>query len=212
MAQYFTESIDVRTLILSERERYFELITHQKQMFACQSQIQGKGVISGELIREGDFILELCGERENQKKKGDGEDREVGEKRNGFEFMSASGNLVIDSEKSSGPAKYINHSCVPNCEMVTVNLKKIGGETLEVMFIKAIRDIYLFEEVTICYPWIVGKRDIMTICECCEDKCRGVVEQFAFPVEKGAETKSEDVTVWEGGDSYYRREKDDRNL
>jgi SET domain-containing protein len=77
-------------------------------------------------------------------------------------FGLGDGSVVIDGQ---GTAKYINHSCDPNCESV-----EIGGR----VWIKAIRNIAPGEEITYDYCLYDGD-DGEALCNCGAANCRGTM-------------------------------------
>jgi hypothetical protein len=77
-------------------------------------------------------------------------------------FGLGDGSIVIDGE---GPAKYINHSCDPNCE---------SSEVRGRIWIKALRKISAGEELTYDYCLYDGGED-EAICNCGAKKCRGTM-------------------------------------
>ena len=77
-------------------------------------------------------------------------------------FGLGDGSVVIDGQ---GTAKYINHSCDPNCESV-----EVGGR----IWIKSIRNIAPGEEITYDYCLYDGD-DGEAKCNCGAAKCRGTM-------------------------------------
>lgn len=74
-------------------------------------------------------------------------------------FGVGDGSTVIDG---NGIARFINHSCDPNCETY-----EVGGR----VWIKAIRDIAAGEELTYDYYLYDGDED-EAICNCGSRNCR----------------------------------------
>lgn len=67
-------------------------------------------------------------------------------------------------------AEYINHSCEPNSAVI----KKDGK-----LFIVAIKDIGISEEVTFDYSTIIASDDDWVMnCNCGSEKCRQIIGQF----------------------------------
>lgn len=76
---------------------------------------------------------------------------------------------VIDGDRQGNDARYINHSCDPNCEAVTVGKK---------IFIYARRNIQPGSELAYDYKyeWSNDKNDIKLYkCRCGSPKCRGTI-------------------------------------
>jgi SET domain-containing protein len=81
---------------------------------------------------------------------------------------------VIDGGVNGNQARYINHSCEPNCESVTERRR---------VWIYALRDIEPGEELTYDYN-LTGDDDIETqaaqyACHCGAASCRGTMYQIA---------------------------------
>ncbi|MGD0786892.1 MAG: SET domain-containing protein-lysine N-methyltransferase [Terracidiphilus sp.] len=77
-------------------------------------------------------------------------------------FGLGDGSIVIDGQ---GPARYINHSCDPNCE---------SSEVRGRIWIKAIKSISAGEELTYDYCLYDGGED-EALCNCGATKCRGTM-------------------------------------
>ena len=77
-------------------------------------------------------------------------------------FGLGDGSIVIDGR---GPARYINHSCDPNCE---------SSEVRGRIWIKAIKSISAGEELTYDYCLYDGGED-EALCNCGAGKCRGTM-------------------------------------
>ena len=77
-------------------------------------------------------------------------------------FGLGDGSIVIDGE---GPARFINHSCDPNCE---------SSEVRGRVWIKSIRKISAGEELTYDYCLYDGGAD-EALCNCGAKKCRGTM-------------------------------------
>lgn len=93
----------------------------------------GLGLFSCESIKKRDFIIEYIGEVISRKE---------ANKRGGKYLFETSSDRVIDGKGRHNKARYINHSCKPNCE---IDVK--GGR----VFVLAIRDIKKGEELAYDY-------------------------------------------------------------
>jgi SET domain-containing protein len=80
--------------------------------------------------------------------------------------------VYIDANIDGGLAKYINHSCNPDCKPFQWYV-----EGLPRMCFFAKRDIKKGAELTFDYQWakVMGKRP--TKCLCDEENCRGYIEK-----------------------------------
>jgi SET domain-containing protein len=137
---------------------------------ARESKIQGRGVFATRKIKEGTRLIEYRGEVVS-----DGEaDRRYpfydDERHHTFLFRLESGD-AIDAAPSRSIAKYINHSCDPNCEAVEEDGR---------IFIDAIRDIARGEELVYDYNYVLDEPHTtankkLYPCNCGAKKCRGTI-------------------------------------
>jgi SET domain-containing protein len=137
---------------------------------ARNSTIHGRGVYAVAPIKKGTRILEYLGERISHgeadaryEKKGDDD---------GHTFLFiASNRTVIDAGVDGNDARFINHSCNPNCETVIENSR---------VFIDAIRNIKPGEELGYDYQLTWESTDdpaelALYACRCGAKKCRGTM-------------------------------------
>jgi uncharacterized protein len=137
---------------------------------ARHSKIHGTGVYALVPIKKGTRILEYLGERISH----DEADRryELKGDDNGHTFLFiASNRTVIDAGTEGNDARFINHSCAPNCETVIEKSR---------VFIDAIRNIKLGEELGYDYQLTWESTDeptelAMYACRCGAKKCRGTM-------------------------------------
>ncbi|MDZ4811108.1 MAG: SET domain-containing protein-lysine N-methyltransferase [Pseudomonadota bacterium] len=101
----------------------------------------------------------------------------------GHTFLFAlNAHFFINGADGGNLARWINHSCVPNCEaMVYVNIN--GIEERDRVFIQTLRPIQAGEELTFDYAIeISGDRDTHTLqawaCRCGSERCRGTMLQL----------------------------------
>lgn len=133
-----------------------------------RSAIQGRGVFAARRIRRCQRIIEYDGERITPDE-GDGryDDQEM--KRHHTYLFTLDKNTVIDGNRHGNDARYINHSCDPNCEAVTVGKK---------IFIYAKKNIQPGVELAYDYKyeWSNDREDVKLYkCECGSPKCRGTI-------------------------------------
>ncbi|HEY5759884.1 MAG TPA: SET domain-containing protein-lysine N-methyltransferase [Steroidobacter sp.] len=137
---------------------------------ARNSQIHGRGVYAIVPIKKGARVIEYLGERISHgeadaryEKKGDDD---------GHTFLFiASNRTVIDAGTDGNDARFINHSCNPNCETVIENSR---------VFIDAIRNIKAGEELGYDYQLTWESTDdpaelALYGCRCGAKKCRGTM-------------------------------------
>lgn len=137
---------------------------------ARNSSIHGRGVYAIAPIKKGTRVIEYLGERishteadRRYEKKGDDD---------GHTFLFiASNRTVIDAGVDGNDARFINHSCKPNCETVIENSR---------VFIDSIRAIKPGEELGYDYQLTWESTDDPTelalyACRCGARKCRGTM-------------------------------------
>ena len=130
------------------------------------SKIHGKGVFAGRAIAKGERIIEYKGrlitEEEADKRYGDDESNHT------FLFL-LDNDMVIDAYRDGNSARWINHSCDPNCEPV---------EEKNRLYIHAVRNIKAGEELAYEYNLVIEDRYTPAIkrlyaCRCGTRKCHG---------------------------------------
>jgi SET domain-containing protein len=133
------------------------------------SGIHGRGVYAIAPIRKGTRVIEYLGERISHAEA----DRRYEQKEDdGHTFLFiASSRTVIDAGVNGNDARFINHSCNPNCETV------IEGSRV---FIDAIRNIRAGEELGYDYQLTWESTDdpaelALYACRCGAKKCRGTM-------------------------------------
>ena len=93
----------------------------------------GLGLFAAENVSEGDFVIEYTGEKITH--------AQANERRGKYLFTLNS-RYVIDGRGRKNLARYINHSCEPNCEVI------IKGSEINVY---AVRSVKPGEELTYDY-------------------------------------------------------------
>jgi SET domain-containing protein len=135
-----------------------------------RSAIHGRGVFAAQPIRKGTRIIEYKGRRVDW----DWASREYapveGEPTHTFLFQLDDGR-VIDANQGGNAARWINHSCNPNCEAVEEEGR---------VYIEALRAIRPGEELGYDYRIQIEERLTPTEkrrwpCHCGAKKCRGTL-------------------------------------
>lgn len=134
------------------------------------SAIQGKGIVAARRIRKNQRLIEYLGEiitNEEADKRYDDE----GMSRHHTFLFTLDDKRVIDGSRNGNVARYINHSCQPNCEAV----EEDGG-----IWIYAFRNIQPGAELTYDYAFehvgvLTEKDRAMYPCRCGSPKCRGTI-------------------------------------
>ena len=135
-----------------------------------RSTIQGKGAFATRPIKRGTRIIEYTGERispdEADRRYDDG-----GMGRHHTFLFSVDSKVCIDAAVDGNDARFINHSCAPNCEAVDERKR---------IYIEAIRDISVGEELTYDYQYERDgtedeKWEKIYVCKCGAPTCRGTI-------------------------------------
>jgi histone-lysine N-methyltransferase ASH1L len=80
--------------------------------------------------------------------------------------------VYIDASNDDGLARYINHSCNPNCKLIQWYVKGLPR-----MCFFAIKEIEKGAELTFNYNWSKEQGEKKTECLCGGGKCRGYIEK-----------------------------------
>jgi SET domain-containing protein len=135
-----------------------------------ESRIQGSGVFATKVIRRGTRIIEYVGERISP----DEELRRYQEdtmKRHHTFLFEVDEETTIDGAVDGNEARFINHSCDPNCEAVNEDGR---------IFIEAISSIKPGEELLYDYSFQVEEEvdeeeRAFYVCHCGASNCRGTI-------------------------------------
>lgn len=146
-----------------------------------RSKVHGLGVFATRAIKKGARIAEYLGDRISHNEADRRYDSKDETDNHTFLFSVDRG-LVIDAGVNGNDARYINHSCDPNCESVIEDRR---------VFVDAIRNIKLGEELT--YDYQIGREkgdppnvDEIYACRCGAKDCRGTM---LWPPKKTVQRK-----------------------
>lgn len=134
------------------------------------SKVHGRGVFAKKMIPKGTRIFEYAGERvlkANLAK----------DLANGLTslvyVMNLNETLAVDGERGGNDARFINHSCDPNCEVLYFN---------ETPYIYAMQEIAEGQELSFDYQYTSGEIEITDEekrkwfpCHCGAENCRGTL-------------------------------------
>lgn len=140
------------------------------------SAIQGKGAFATQPISKDTRIIEYLGERISQEEADARYDDSAMSRHHTFLF-SVDDDIVIDAGREGNDARFINHSCNPNCQAF-LEKKRI--------FIYALRDIAVGEELSYDYGYervegMDAEDERLYVCRCGAANCRGTI--LAPPAE-----------------------------
>ncbi len=151
----------------------------KKKIVARLSSIHGNGVFADELILKGERIVRYKGAVRTHAQV----DSDYGDiEENGHTFLfTLNDEYVIDGNLNGNVARWINHSCAPNCEAVLEENAK-GKLHKDKVFVEAIRQIQPGEELTYNYGIVLAERHTAKLkkiwaCKCGAKKCTGTMLQ-----------------------------------
>jgi hypothetical protein len=133
-----------------------------------RSPIHGRGIFALRKIGKGERIIEYTGERISHD---ECDRRYPADDSSHTMLFTVDKNAVIDATRIGNSARWINHSCRPNCESVDEDGR---------IYIEAIRDIRAGEELTYDYNLVLDERHTPAAkqenpCFCGEKRCRGTL-------------------------------------
>jgi uncharacterized protein len=135
-----------------------------------KSKVHGRGVFALKRIRKGTRIIEYAGDRISHARANRRYD-DHDENDNHTFLFAVDRNVVIDATVDGNDARFINHSCNPNCESNIENRR---------VYIDAIKTIEVGEEL--CYDYQIGRErddppnvDVVYGCRCGAKDCRGTM-------------------------------------
>uniref|UniRef100_A0A674CIL2 Ash1 (absent, small, or homeotic)-like (Drosophila) n=1 Tax=Salmo trutta TaxID=8032 RepID=A0A674CIL2_SALTR len=130
---------------------------------------KGWGIRTKEPLRSGQFIIEYLGEVVSEH---EFRSRMMEQyfAHSGQYCLNLDSGMVIDSYRMGNEARFINHSCEPNCEMQkwSVNgVYRIG--------LFALRDMSSGTELTYDYNFHSFNTEEQQVCKCGSEGCRGII-------------------------------------
>jgi SET domain-containing protein len=150
-----------------------------KKIEARLSPIHGNGVFATAAIRKGERIVRYKGKLRSH----DEVDEEYGDDdENGHTFLfTLNDEYVIDANVGGNIARWINHSCKPNCES-EIEENANGKRSKDKVFIHALRDIKAGEELTYNYGIVLDEPHTAKVkklwaCKCGAKNCTGTMLQ-----------------------------------
>ena len=155
---------------------------HSDMIEVRRSRLHGRGAFALRRIRKGTRIIEYLGDRISHREADRRYDDKTSEDSHTFLFIVDRG-VVIDGGANGNDARFINHSCDPNCESVIDDRR---------VFIEAVRTIQPGDELT--YDYQIGRDkddppnvDEVFACRCGAGLCRGTM---LWPPKRKARAKA----------------------
>lgn len=153
-----------------------------------RSPVDGSGLFATRAIPKGERIIEYLGERISH----DEADRRHDDKAEGDHhtfFFTIDAKTVIDGGVGGNDARFINHGCDPNCEVVAAD---------GVLVVEAVRNVRAGEELAYEYNLNRAPDDPPEIervyaCRCGAATCRGTMLAPRKAPKKKAKSKAASV-------------------
>jgi hypothetical protein len=175
----------------------------KRQFVRCQPQRErgkGWGLVTLEAVPRGNLVHEYVGEVIDEKEKTDRLQAWNKEHPNdpNFYVMGLSGGYYVDAREYANQSRFINHSCAPNCKVLSVNVK---GHIRNGIY--SIRDIHAGEFLSYDYHFDTKQGDRF-VCRCGAPNCRGTM--------KGGKNDKEDLSLkraanWKEAKARYEADK-----
>jgi uncharacterized protein len=143
---------------------------HRRRFTVRRSSIHGLGVFALVSIPKRSRIIEYKGMRISHEEADDLFGEEQANSPHTMLF-TVNDEIVIDATRKGNSARWINHSCAPNCETV---------DEKDRIFIEAVRDIHPGEELSYDYNLQLAERHTKKAqrehaCFCGARRCRGTM-------------------------------------
>lgn len=135
------------------------------------SPVQGLGAFATCFIPAGTRLIEYAGERLTPAEADARYPDDADGRHHTFLFAIDEPEVVIDAAVDGNEARFINHSCDPNCDAVID-----GGR----VWIETIRDVAPDEELAYDYAFVLEERHTPAAkrrypCHCGAEQCRGTI-------------------------------------
>ena len=146
---------------------------------ARRSTIHGNGVFAIAPISKGEQVIRYLGRLTSHD---DVDERYGGQDEDGHTFLfTLNDDWVIDANFRGNVARWINHSCAPNCES-SVEEDAKGRSDHDRIYIEALRDILPGEELTYNYGIVLDEPHTAAAkklwgCRCGASNCTGTMLQ-----------------------------------
>jgi hypothetical protein len=173
----------------------------KKEYIKCKPKREGgKGwglivqddVPKGKLVQE--YVGEVIFEKEKEKRMIEWNKEHPNDPN--FYVMALSKDWYLDAREQANMSRFINHSCEPNCKVLTINVKgyKRNG-------IYSTRDIKAGEFLCYDYKFETNEGDRF-ICRCGAKKCRGTMQGGS-----NKPTRAKPPTTWKEAKAQYELDK-----
>lgn len=164
---YTNINIYDKQFVKSKSEQYRRLKENWKTLCVLgRSRIQGLGLYAEHDLDKYTMVIEYIGEL-IRNETANRREKEYEDANRGVYMFRIANDQVVDATMTGGPARYINHSCSPNCKAEVVDI----GETSKIIIITT-RKIPKGEELTYDYKFDFEDDQHKIPCMCGAPNCR----------------------------------------
>jgi SET domain-containing protein len=163
---------------MSDGSQTFPPVSRMTRRLAVRrSPIHGSGVFALRDLAAGESLLEYRGRRLTHAEADQGYGNNH---HSGHTFLfTLNERYVIDGNVGGNAARWINHSCAPNCQAFLIESREPGSEQDRVV-LEALRDIRAGEELTYDYGIVLEVRHTARLkhiwaCRCGSTNCTGTL-------------------------------------
>jgi len=162
---------------------------------------RGWGLVTLENVQKGALVQEYLGDVIDEATKEERLTEWSREHPNdtNFYIMCLSQGWYIDARETSNLARFINHSCDPNCILLRFN---VGGYMRDGIF--AVRDLQPGEFLSYDYHFDTRTGDKF-LCRCGSANCRGTMKERILKKDAAKKTKAQ---LWEAAKQQLEKDKE----
>ncbi|RUS74026.1 hypothetical protein EGW08_018225 [Elysia chlorotica] len=156
-----------KQFVHSKSQQYRRLRTDWKTLvYLGRSRIQGLGLYAARDLEKHTMVIEYIGDL-IRNEVANRREKEYESQNRGVYMFRIDNDVVIDATMAGGPARYINHSCSPNCVAEVVDIEKDSK-----IIIITSRKISKGEELTYDYKFDFEDDQHKIPCNCGAVNCR----------------------------------------
>ncbi|XP_059154742.1 histone-lysine N-methyltransferase 2C-like isoform X4 [Physella acuta] len=157
----------LKQFVHSKFQQYRKLKTDWKSLvYLGRSRIQGLGLYAARDLEKHTMVIEYIGDL-IRNEVANRREKEYESQNRGVYMFRIDNDVVIDATMAGGPARYINHSCNPNCVAEVVDIEKDSK-----IIIITSRKIVKGEELTYDYKFDFEDDQHKIPCMCGATNCR----------------------------------------
>lgn len=156
-----------KQFVHSKTQQYRRLKIEWKSLvYLGRSRIQGLGLYAAKDLEKHTMVIEYIGDS-IRNEVANRREKEYESQNRGVYMFRIDNDMVIDATMAGGPARYINHSCNPNCVAEVVDIEKESK-----IIIITSRKIVKGEELTYDYKFDFEDDQHKIPCNCGASNCR----------------------------------------